>query len=91
MNLIPFVLNVTPGVAPIEINPYVFAALASIFVGTMGFMLGQIFQGKKITAALNTINMSVTELTTKISGMGKSCDERHSRIDGEILRLRDDR
>ena len=96
MNLIPFLLNVTSTVDPVEINPYVFAALASVFIGTMGFFFGQIFKTKTFTVALNKVTESVIKLEATLSGMisvnekvSNACEERHKAIDKEIDRLRD--
>lgn len=83
----------------IAINPYVFGALASVFIGVMGYFLGNIFSpSRNLNDTVAKLDNSITRLDTTISGMKEAntsftdgCKERHDKINREIERIWDNK
>ena len=82
---------------PIQINPYVFTALVSVFIGAMGYFLGNILSpSRSLNDAVAKLDNSITRLDTTLTGMEKAnnsfadgCKERHDKINREMERMWD--
>ena len=82
---------------PVQINPYVFAAIISIITFIIGFLLNNtVSSSGRLSRSLAKLDNTVTRLDTTIQGMEKyntalvnGCKERHEKLDNEVNKIWD--
>jgi len=82
---------------PVQINPYVFAAVVSLITGVVGFLLNNTTSSSgSLNKTVAKLDNAITRLDTTIQGIKDvnnlfeaGCQERHKKIDKEMDRIKD--